>query len=141
MQDQKQLYRALVDKYYQEYAAEWMRFLQSLSVRLPGEPGQAAGKLGGYASATQGLPAVLSRLLVETNLLAPPPAGTGAVKKKMGKAGKLLDMAMEARDADKRRLKEQFKFVEDLNGGPAGGGLLQDYFTAAPRPRADSPKC
>jgi len=131
MQDQKQLYRALVDKYYQEYAAEWMRFLQSLSVRLPGEPGQAAGKLSGYASASQGLPAVLSRLLIETNLLAPPSAATGAVEKKLGKAGKLLSMALEARDADKRRLKEQFKFVEELNGGPAGGGLLQEYFTAA----------
>lgn len=131
MQDQKQLYRALVDKYYAEYAEEWLRFLQSLSVRLPGEPGQAAGKLSGFASATQGLPAVLSRLLVETNLLAPPPAGTGAVQKKLGKAGKLLSMAMEARDADKKRLKERFRFVEELNGGPAGGGLLQDYFTAA----------
>ncbi|MBW8887141.1 MAG: type VI secretion system membrane subunit TssM [Fibrobacteres bacterium] len=131
MQDQKQLYRALVDKYYQEYAAEWMHLLQSLSVRLPGEPGQASGKLSGFASATQGLPAVLSRLLVETNLLAPPPAGTGAVEKKLGKAGQLLSMALEARDADKRRLKEQFKFVEELNGGPSGGGLLQDYFTAA----------
>jgi type VI secretion system protein ImpL len=131
MQDQKQLYRALVDKYYQEYASEWMHFLQGLSVRLPGEPGQAAGKLSGYASATQGLPAVLSRLLIETNLLAPPPAGAGAVQKKLGKAGKLLAMAMEARDADKRRLKEQFRFVEELNGGPAGGGLLQEYFTAA----------
>lgn len=131
MQDQKALYRALVDKYYQEYADEWMRFLQGLSVRLPGEPGQAAGKLSGYASATQGLPAVLARLLVETNLLAPPPQGTNAVKDKLGKAGKLLDMAMEARDADKRKLKERFKFVEELNGGPAGGGLLQEYFTAA----------
>jgi len=131
MQDQKQLYHALVDRYYQEYAAEWMHFLQSLSVRLPGEPGQASGKLSGYASATQGLPAVLSRLLVETNLLVPPPAGTGAVEAKLGKAGKLLSMALEARDADKRRLKDQFKFVEELNGGPSGGGLLQEYFTAA----------
>ena len=131
MQDQKQLYRALVDKYYQEYASEWLRFLQSLSVRLPGEPGQAAGKLSGYASATQGLPAVLARLLVEVNLLAPPPAGAGAVEKKLGKAGKLLSMALEARDADKKRLKEQFRFVEELNGGPGGAGLLQDYFTAA----------
>ncbi|MDB5104505.1 MAG: IcmF-related protein [Fibrobacteres bacterium] len=131
MQDQKQLYRALVDKYYQEYAEEWMRFLQGLSVRLPQEPGQAAGKLSGFASATQGLPAVLARLLAETNLLAPPPAGTGAVEKKLGKAGKLLSMAMESRDADKKRLKEQFKFVEELNGGPTGAGLLQDYFTSA----------
>jgi type VI secretion system protein ImpL len=131
MQDQKQLYRALVDKYYVEYAEEWMRFLQSLSVRLPGDPGQASGKLSGFASATQGLPAVLSRLLAETNLLAPPPAGTGAVQKKLGKAGKLLSMAMEARDADKKRLKEQFKFVEELNGGAAGAGLLMDYLTAA----------
>lgn len=131
MQDQKQLYRALVDKYYQEYADEWMRFLQSLSVRLPGDPGQASGKLSGFASATQGLPAVLARLLVETNLLAPPAAGQGAVEKKLGKAGKLLSMALEARDADKKKLKEQFKFVEELNGGASGAGLLQDYFTAA----------
>ncbi len=131
MQDQKQLYRALVDKYYQEYAEEWMRFLQSLSVRLPGDPGQASGKLSGFASGTQGLPAALARLLVETNLLAPPAAGQGAVEKKLGAGAKLLSMALEARDADKKRLKEQFKFVEELNGGAAGAGLLQDYFTAA----------
>jgi type VI secretion system protein ImpL len=132
MQDQKQLYRALVDRYYQGYAEEWMRFLQSLSVRLPNDPGQASGKLSGFASASQGLPAVLSRLLVETNLLAPPPAGAqDAVAKKLGKGAKLLSMAMEARDADKKKLKEQFKFVEELNGGPSGAGLLQDYFSAA----------
>jgi len=131
MQDQKQLYRALVDKYYQEYAEEWMHFLQSLSVRLPSDPGQASGKLSGFASATQGLPAVLARLLVETNLLAPPPAGTNAIKDKLGKAGNLLSMAMEARDADKKKLKEQFKFVDELNGGAAGAGLLSDYLTAA----------
>lgn len=131
MQDQKQLYRALVDKYYQEYAEEWMRFLQSLSIRLPQDPGQASGKLSGFASATQGLPAVLARLLIETNLLAPAPAGTGAVKKKLGKAGKLLSMAMEARDAEKKKLKERFKFIEELNGTASGAGLLQDYFTAA----------
>ena len=71
---------------------------------------------------------MLARLLVEVNLLAPPMAGTDAVKKKMGKLGKLAGMAMEARDADKKQLKERFKFVEELNGGPAGAGLLQDYF-------------
>ncbi|MDQ2999696.1 MAG: type VI secretion system membrane subunit TssM [Fibrobacterota bacterium] len=131
MQDQKQLYRALVDKYYLAYAEEWMHFLQSLSIRLPQDPGQASGKLSGFASATQGLPAVLSRLLIETNLMAPPPAGQGAVQKKLGKAGKLLSMAMEARDADKKRLKEQFRFVEELNGGASGAGLLQDYFSSA----------
>ncbi|HKP98591.1 MAG TPA: type VI secretion system membrane subunit TssM [Fibrobacteria bacterium] len=131
MQDQKQLYRALVDRYYQAYAEEWMRFLQSLSVRLPGDPGQASGKLSGFASATQGLPSVLARLLAETNLLVPAPAAQGAVQKKLGKAGKLLSMALEARDADKKKLKEQFRFVEELNGGPSGAGLLQDYFTAA----------
>ncbi|MEO7424743.1 MAG: type VI secretion protein IcmF/TssM N-terminal domain-containing protein, partial [Fibrobacteria bacterium] len=52
MQDQRQLYGALVDRYYQAYAEEWMRFLQSLSVKLPGDPGQASGKLSGFASAT-----------------------------------------------------------------------------------------
>ncbi len=128
MQDQKQLYRALVDKYYQEYADEWLRFLQGLSVRLPQDPGQASGKLSGFASTTQGLPAVLSRLLIEVNLLAPPSAAVGAAEKKMGKLGKLASMAMEARDADKKLLKDRFKFVEELNGGPAGAGLLQDYF-------------
>ncbi|MEO7779968.1 MAG: type VI secretion IcmF C-terminal domain-containing protein, partial [Fibrobacteria bacterium] len=74
----------------------------------------------------------LARLLTETNLLAPPPAGQGAIQKKLGKAGKLLSMAIEARDADKKRLKAQFKFVEELNGLPASGaGLLQDYLSAA----------
>ncbi len=131
MQDQKQLYRALVDKYYQEYAEEWMRLLQGLSVRLPPDPGQASGKLSGFASATQGLPAVLARLLTEVNLLAPPSAAQGAVEKKLGKVGKLLDAAMEARDSDKKALKDKFKFVEELNGGAGGAGLLQDYFSAA----------
>lgn len=131
MQDQKQLYRALVDKYYQEYADEWMRFLQSLSVRLPQDPGQASGKLSGYASATQGLPAVLGRLLIEVNLLAPPSAAQGAIEGKLGKVGgKLASMALESRDADKKQLRDRFKFVEELNGGAGGAGLMQDYFTA-----------
>ncbi len=130
MQDQKQLYRALVDKYYQEYSDEWMRLLQSLSVRLPQDAGQASGKLSGFASATQGLPAVLGRLLTEVNLLAPPSAAANAVEKKLGKLGKLAGMAMEARDADKRQLKEKFKFIEELNGTAAGAGLMQDYFTS-----------
>src|SRR6185436_8357654 len=129
-----QLYRALVDKYYVEYAAAWTAFLQSLSVRLPQDPGQAAGKLSGYASTTQGLQAVLGRLLVEVNLLAPPSAGEkaaeGAVKKKLGKLGGLVDMAGAARDADKKKLKEKFRFVEELNGLQPGAGILQDYFSA-----------
>lgn len=132
MQDQRQLYRALVDKYYQEYANEWMSLLQSLSVRLPGDPGQASGKLGGYASATQGLPAVLARLQREVDLISPSGAGEQAAEKKLksSKIGKLAGMAMEARDADKKKLKAQFKFVEELNGLQAGGGLLQDYWTS-----------
>jgi type VI secretion system protein ImpL len=134
MQDQRQLYRALVDKYYLEYANTWMAFLQSLSVRLPADPGQASGKLSGYASTTQGLQAVLGRLLTEVNLLAPPAAGEaaaeGALTKKLGKAGKLVGMALEARDADKKKLREKFKFVEELNGLQPGAGILQDYFTA-----------
>lgn len=134
MQDQRQLYRALVDKYYQEYFNVWSAFLQSLSVRLPTEPGAAAGKLSGYASTTQGLQAVLGRLLVEVNLLAPPTAGEqaaeGAVANKLGKAGGLVGMALAERDADKKKLKEKFRFVEELNGVQPGSGLLQDYFTA-----------
>jgi type VI secretion system protein ImpL len=132
MQDQRQLYRALVDKYYEEYAREWMELLQGLSVRLPAEPGQASGKLSGYASATQGLPAVLARLQRETDLLGTPGAAEkGAMAKLKGsKAGKLAGMALEARDADKRRLKERFRFVEELNGTSAGGGLLADYWAS-----------
>jgi type VI secretion system protein ImpL len=131
MQDQRQLYRALVDKYYQEYANEWTNLLNSLSIRLPTEPGQAAGKLSGFASATQGLPAVLARLQKETDLLVPASAGEKAVTKKLGaKVGKLAGMVQEARDAEKKRLKERFRFVEELNGVQAGGGLLQDYWAS-----------
>ncbi len=133
MQDERKLYRALVDKYYEEYAAEWMNLLQSLSIRLPTEPGLASGKLNGYASATQGLPAVLARLQRETDLIVPPGAGEKAVTKKLGsgKLGKLAGMALEARDADKKRLKERFRFVEELNGTQPGGGLLQEYWASA----------
>lgn len=132
MQDQRQLYRALVDKYYEEYASEWLAFLNSLSVRLPADPGQASGKLSGYASVTQGLPTMLARLQREVDLLSPPSAGEQAAKKKLGGkfAGKLAGMALEARDADKRKLKERFRFVEELNGTQAGGGLLADYWTS-----------
>lgn len=132
MQDQRQLYRALVDRYYEEYAREWTSLLQSLSVRLPSEPGQASGKLSGYASATQGLPAVLARLQKETDLIVPPGAAEkGAMAKiKSSKVGKLAGMALEARDADKKKLKERFRFVEELNGTVAGGGLLADYWAS-----------
>jgi type VI secretion system protein ImpL len=34
------------------------------------------------------------------------------------------------RDSDKKKLKEKFRFVEELNGVQPGSGLLQDYFTA-----------
>jgi type VI protein secretion system component VasK len=47
MQDKQKLARALVDRYFEEYAAEWIRFLQSLSVRVPADPALAAGKLDG----------------------------------------------------------------------------------------------
>jgi len=132
MQDQKQLFRALVDRYFQEYALEWMRFLQSLSVRVPPEPALAAGKLSGYASSTQGLPAVMNRALSEVNLLAPPSDAQKAAEKSKfgaGKLGKLAKMVMENRDADKKRLKEQFRFLEDL-AGANGGGVLQDFLAA-----------
>ena len=130
MQDKKLLYRALVDKYYAEYAEEWLRFLHSLSVRLPPDPGQASGKLAGFASSTQGLPAVLGRLLKETDLIEPPSGAETAAAKKLGKLAKLAEMAMDARTADRKKLKERFRFVEELNGGPAAAGLLQDYFGA-----------
>lgn len=132
MQDQQQLYRALVDRYFQEYATEWTRFLQSLSVRVPPEPAIAAGKLSGYASATQGLPAVMGRVLNEVNLLAPPSQAQQAAEKSKlatGKLGKLAKMAMQNRDADKVKLKDQFRFLEELSGA-AGGGVLQDYLAA-----------
>jgi type VI protein secretion system component VasK len=105
--------------------------LRSLSVRVPPEPALAAGKLSGYASATQGLPAVLGRVMSETNPLAPPSqAQATAEKSKLGtgKLGKLAKLVMQNRDADKRKLKEQFRFVEEL-AGPTGG-VLQDYLIA-----------
>jgi type VI secretion system protein ImpL len=132
MQDQRKLYRALEDKYYEQYALEWLNFLQTLSIRLPQEPGQAAGKLSGFASASQGLPAVLARLQKEVDLIAPPNAADKAVDKKLkaSKYGKLAGMVKNARESDKRKLKERFRFVEDLNGPQAGGGLLADYWVS-----------
>jgi type VI protein secretion system component VasK len=107
MQDKQKLARALVDRYFEEYAAEWIRFLQSLSVRVPADPALAAGKLAGFASTNQGLPVALNRLLVEVNLFAPPSGADSLAQSKLkaSKFNKLAQMAMAARPADKKALR------------------------------------
>ena len=132
MQDRQKLHRALVDRYFQEYEAEWLRLLRSLAVQVPAEPSLAAGKLAGFASSNQGLPVVLNRLLAEVNLLAPPSAAEGEAMKKVreSKFNKVAQMAMTARDADKKALREKFRFVEELVGTGGTGGVLQDYLNS-----------
>ncbi len=132
MQDKQKLAHALVDRYFEAYAEEWTHFLQSLSVRVPPEPGPAAGKLAGFASVNQGLPLVLNRVLTEVNLFAPPSAADSSVMKrvKASKFNKLAQMAMAARDADKKALQDKFNFVQDLMGTGGSGGALQEYFNS-----------
>ncbi len=131
MKDERQLHKALVERYYQAYAQEWVQYLQGLTLSMPGELSLASAKIIAYASTNQGLPAVLGKLQEEVDLDKAPTKMEKATDAKLNnsKLGRLKALLFEGGRDPKKELKQKFAFIDKLNGN-AGNGELQSYFNA-----------